>query len=519
MIDWELVEFVICPQSEMEMTCSICLENMTCPRIAKCGHIFCWSCILQLFSYHEHTSLAPCPVCLREKIRIIDLRPVIVETLEHVKVGQNLDLVLLRRPKHLNLLYPTNMVPIMDSKRPLPLYEDSENSRFNRLLVTNDLLSLFTTESLQLEAAIASAKSSQDLTLYMEVAQQMLKEEMAELETKILARSGGLVSSSNSSLTASTQLLAPISKPLAKQRLSDIMPEKLDGENSFFFYQSRDGQLIFLHPLNQQYLLQEFGADADMPELLENVKVLDLETKTFDEKIRRKFPALAHLPLSCQFSFALVDISGLLKSPVERAAFLEDVQKRQNAIERTNEREAKRAEVHAQQHAAKQMQLRQAQVSAKRRHLQTVTGDGANELLPPDLNEHFPEINAMPNASSPTLQFGYAASRSPTTVSAWNKGSIIESIQRASEEEAFPALTPVATHKDKNGNLTLTEESIGWHAQTSTPTLATATTTTSTTTPLSFSAAAVSSMNNANSAPAAHAKGKKKQGKKTILVI
>jgi len=534
-IDWELVEFVLCPQSDdVETTCCICLESPTCPRIAKCGHLFCWSCILQLFSYHEQTSLAPCPVCLREKIRIIDLRPVILEKFAPAKVGRVLDLVLLQRPKHLNLVYPTTMSPHLDSKKPLPYYEEEHEAQFNRLLVTNRLLDLFTTESLQLEAAIASAKSSQDLTLYMEVAQQILKAEMAEMETK----AEGLAYSSSSLASSSSQLLAPIAKPAPKQRLSDFMPEQLEAGNCFFFYQSRDGQLIFLHPLNMHYLMEEYGGDVKMPDSLEKLPIMDLETKTFDEKTRRKFPALAHLPISCQFQFVLVDISGLLTQPIAKASFMEDVKKRQNAIQRANEMEAKRAEVHSQQYAAKQLKLMQAQAIVNRRHQQSVVGSGAMELLPPDLNEHFPEINAIALSSSPStspspyITSPYSAaspatSSSPRPVTAWEKGSLIQTIHKASEEEAFPALF---THKDKNGDLILSEESRAVlsstssttsTSSTSTPSAATSTTSTSRA-PLNFSAAVSSGSQNAGTSgttPAANAKGKKKQGKKTILVI
>jgi hypothetical protein len=575
-IDWELVEFVLCPQTEEEMTCSICLENPTCPRIAKCGHVFCWSCILQLFSYHEHTSLAPCPVCLREKIRLVDLRAVIVEKLLPVIVGSPLNLILVQRPKHLNLLYPSTMDPVLDSKKPLPYYEYEPCARFNRLLVTNQLLELFTTESLVLEGAIASAKSSQDLTLYMEVAQQMLKEEMATVESKLEQRASSSSSLLNSSgvlipgpLSSSSGLLSPLSKPQSKHSLSELMPEKLEETNSFFFYQSADGQQIFLHPLIAPYMSEQFGHESVMPPILQNMKILDLETKTFDEKTRRKFPALAHLPISCQYHFALVDISELLTDPVRRASFHEDVKKRQDAIERISAREARRAEVHAQQAAIKQLQQQQALYNS-RYASSTSSNNFGPDVVPPDLTDSsFPEINAIhlgggggggsstnhhyalssPSTPSSSMRAdgnGHGDSLAPPRPSsAWDKGTLMTSLNKA-PEDAFPALP---SHKDKNGNMVLTDESIRVHspssssfassspsfssfASSSPNSSATRSSSTawgsSTASPTpnawasgsSAKSVATSNPSNNSSSPAvAKGNNKKKQGKKTILVI
>ena len=480
-IDWELVEFVLCSQASVESTtCSICLNTPICPRVAKCGHIFCWPCILQLFSYHEHSSLAPCPVCLREKIRVVDLRPVIIESFHLAIAGAIWDFSLIQRPKHLNLLFPAANDILIDAKAPLPSFENGELARFNRLIVTAQLSDLLRSEASTLDQAIAEAKSCQETTLYLEIAQQMLLEELAALDTP-------------SELTGSTStLLSPLSKPPPKQRLSDLIPDSLDAADSYFFYQSSDGQQLFLHPLNWHYLSKEFN-ESNFPTSLSQVKVLDLESKTIDEKTRRRLPALSHLPTSCQYRFALIDMSGILKDPLNQASFAEEVQKRSASIELQNQREARHAAVIAEQAAAKR--------TADLIQSLSVGSRFAPEIVPPDLDDQFPEIGSLsvsaniPISSHLPTHSSLSSSSPSKAPSAWDNGRLRTSLQRQ-PEEAFPAL-PVSPTSEP-GHIVLTDSNLDRLQHSS----------------MSFSAAVSSPASSSHPKP-----NNKKKGKKTVLVL
>lgn len=477
-IDWDLVEFVIYGQSSAEpATCSICLDAPLCPRVAKCGHVFCWHCILQLFSYHERSSIAPCPVCLREKIGVVDLRPVIFESFHLPVVGSSIDFGLLQRPKHLNLLFPAQSRPELDPKSPLPSLQDAATSKFNRLVVTPLLADLLRSEVSALEKAIFAAKATQELTLYLEVALGMLQDELAELDSK----SAGLASSA-----AIPALLSPLVKPAPKQKLADLIPAVLEPEDCYFFFQAVDGQQIFLHPLNLHYIAKEYRQD-ELPSLFPELKVLDLEVKNLDEKTRRKTPSLSHLPLSCQYHLALVDMTNILKDPLNLASFAEDFRKRADSILLQNQREAKHAAVIAEQVAAKRTADLIQSLTAGR------SASSAPEVVAPDLDDHFPEIGSLslsahlPSpvpSSSPSL-----ASSSPSKApSAWGNGRLMATLQRAPEED-FPSLPA--------GHFALNE------AQSDKLT------------PLNFSEAVSSPQPTASPSKA----NAKKKGKKTILVL
>jgi hypothetical protein len=451
-------------------------------------------------------------------------------------------------------LYPATLQPELDAKKPLPLYEHVQQAKFNRILVTDQLLDLFTTESIALDAAITSAKSSKDLTVFMEIAHEMLKEEIAEVEAKIVAKSLASSGSIPTSLTSSG-LLSPLSKPLPRQSLSELMPEKLESGNCHYFYQAADGQQIFLHPLSLQYLVEEFGSESLCPSQLAQMKILDLETKSVDEKMKKRFPALAHLPTSCQFYFALVDVTPLLKQPFRKASFAEDVQKRQEAINKANDRETKKAAARAEKIAAAR-QASMAQNSPSPGLIASLLT--MPDVVAPDLDESFPEISSLstsisvypahsppkgslgasstdsalhhsgdgPSASSTTAsnQFAHRSHQHQASgskqSSAWDKGTLISSFAKPTEED-FPALP---THKDKHGNMVLNEDTLGSSPTGAAPTSNTASSASRIAnigSPMSWGSAAITSpAPPSQQTPTGRSNNKKKQqGKKTLLVI
>lgn len=88
-VDWDTVRIVkqLCPiesgevESSSLTTCSICLSDFVAARITKCGHAFCYPCILR-HMYSSSTaecdssnSMAKCPCC-SNWIQQKELRPV-----------------------------------------------------------------------------------------------------------------------------------------------------------------------------------------------------------------------------------------------------------------------------------------------------------------------------------------------------------------------------------------------------------------------------------------------------------
>lgn len=80
-----------------------------------------------------------------------------------------------------------------------------------------------------------------------------------------------------------------------------------ENEKYYYFYQSEDAQNIFLHPLNIKMLQTMYDSLSDAPEVIKG-KILQKESQSMDDILRRKFTCLGHLPLTCQFEIVEIDI-------------------------------------------------------------------------------------------------------------------------------------------------------------------------------------------------------------------
>ncbi|KAI9455916.1 hypothetical protein BJY52DRAFT_1278098 [Lactarius psammicola] len=50
-------------REEGQITCPICLSPPTAPRMTKCGHVYCFQCILHYLGTSENPKWARCPIC------------------------------------------------------------------------------------------------------------------------------------------------------------------------------------------------------------------------------------------------------------------------------------------------------------------------------------------------------------------------------------------------------------------------------------------------------------------------
>ncbi|KDQ63141.1 hypothetical protein JAAARDRAFT_147139 [Jaapia argillacea MUCL 33604] len=50
-------------QDEGQMTCPICLSPPVAPRMTKCGHVYCFPCILHLLNTSDNLKWVRCPIC------------------------------------------------------------------------------------------------------------------------------------------------------------------------------------------------------------------------------------------------------------------------------------------------------------------------------------------------------------------------------------------------------------------------------------------------------------------------
>ncbi|CAM6114319.1 unnamed protein product [Calypogeia fissa] len=98
--------------------------------------------------------------------------------------------------------------------------------------------------------------------------------------------------------------------------------------DSYTFYQSADGQILILHPINVKCLVHHYGSYETLPTSLE-ADVVESEGVTQTELTRKRYRYLSHLPLTAVFQLCEVDLSNILPESA-LLPFADELRNREN---------------------------------------------------------------------------------------------------------------------------------------------------------------------------------------------
>merc|ERR1711994_1070433 len=104
-----------------------------------------------------------------------------------------------------------------------------------------------------------------------------------------------------------------------------ISPNKAN--ETFYFYQSSDGQPIFLHALNVQMLVREYGSFEACPPVIKGL-ILEKDGSNMTEELRNKLRFLKHVPVTCSFEVAELALSNKILSGKTRELFASQLEQR-----------------------------------------------------------------------------------------------------------------------------------------------------------------------------------------------
>lgn len=171
LVNWDFVEQVrIC--SHEVPSCPICLYPPTAAKITRCGHIFCWACILHYLSLSEKT-WSKCPICYGS-VHKKDLKSVVATESRQYVVGDTITMQLMKREKGVLVALPKSKW--MNVDHPIHL-GDEQHSQYSKLLLASKeqvLHRIVLEERVALEQQLAEEKHTPE-SCFIEAAIQEVK--------------------------------------------------------------------------------------------------------------------------------------------------------------------------------------------------------------------------------------------------------------------------------------------------------------------------------------------------------
>ncbi|OMO85542.1 Zinc finger, RING-type [Corchorus capsularis] len=392
--------------------CPICLEYPQCPQITSCGHIFCFPCILQYLLMgkedHKGECFKRCPLCF-VMISQKDLYTIYIENVRQYFVGDTIEFMLLTRQK--DSFVPSMKNEIETST--VPCGDKDKYDPFSKFTFTSDVDLSVRQAISELDSWLARADSGlvDDLEKlpYVCAAMEQLEQRkkywnehrasnsnkasgnsISEVDSHGLSSIGNALNTNGDTLSLGGGTLTSRADEQHKghrnlttdksiggsglDHTADIadsheaqdtlssssyeenkdLQEQLGGsrdakDNDYYnFYQAVDGQHIILHPLNVKCLLNHYGSYDSLPHRMSG-RILELETITQSEAVRKRYRYLSHFSLTTTFQLCEIDLSGVLP-PDALLPFMDEIKKREKQrkqLARKDRKEKIRAEVEA----------------------------------------------------------------------------------------------------------------------------------------------------------------------------
>ena len=434
-VQWESIEQVLF-QLRSPYRCPICLEKPCAPRTTKCGHVFCYPCIVQYLSYGDDTG-RKCPMCF-EMVSIDDLKPAVMQQVTPILAGKRLDLVLLHKPHGVASIFPrlydrssadnssrgaeggsSDTPPTASTTvgRMSVIPRQGESSAaYAKFCLSDEIAALYRAERTQLEQGLKQAiEWGEEHTVPFFALCLHLLSTAEQSVARLAPREAGPAQTPATATPASPRVAWPAPAPAAAQphvqektgQASHSKPSVVesvwfDNENDeagkavaeaeaetepeepipaqtvtsqqqqpslqhqvafktdgamgaatatpSFFFQAKDGQPAFLHPLELRCLLEENqGAPWRLPALLEGIKLAQAEKHVQSLELRKRFKSCAHLPLLSEFWVLEIELGelkskGLVSAPID-AKFAEMFsvrsEKRRHALRAAKRKEEK----------------------------------------------------------------------------------------------------------------------------------------------------------------------------------
>ncbi|CAL1276695.1 unnamed protein product [Larinioides sclopetarius] len=324
LVEWSLIEEIRLPCHEVPL-CPICLYVPVAAKITRCGHIYCWPCVLHYLSLTDKT-WQKCPICF-EAVHKTELKSVSLRVQKSFAVNDEITMCLMKRDKG-SLL----SVPVIEQKSANSLCNVDEVdsvTRYQKLLLAcpKGVQSIINRERMELNQAYESEKDTPEVC-FIETAMKLLDEREHNLnqilDSELHKDQENMMGATRKHLTSISSMDSADDSVNFENEEASFKPGSYTHNNSLpnppvdssnksvcFFYQAEDGQHIYLHNVNVRMLLKEYGSLEFAPPVL-TAKLVEVESVTMTEVLRKRLRYLQHLPLTCEFQVVELDFSHLV---------------------------------------------------------------------------------------------------------------------------------------------------------------------------------------------------------------
>lgn len=184
LVEWSNVEQLRL-FSEGVPSCPICLFPPVAAKITRCGHVYCWPCMLHYLSLSEK-SWAKCPICF-EAVHEKDLKSVEALHTPSVKMGTPITLTLMKRERGSTICMPSYQWKSID--KPLNVDGD-EDFCFAKLLCATpqQVLDILDKEKAALLKQLQEDGNESLEGSYINAALEVLKKRKQDVDTRIEAK-------------------------------------------------------------------------------------------------------------------------------------------------------------------------------------------------------------------------------------------------------------------------------------------------------------------------------------------
>lgn len=300
LVDWSLIEQINLQVNE-NPSCPICLYPPSAAKMTRCGHIYCWSCILHYLALSEK-SWSKCPIC-HEAVHQQDLKSVVAVSHPSFNVNEAITFKLMKRARGSLIAYPIDTAINTSEDQPF-FVSDAQSPNVNcKLLIANncDIMAIIEREKLELKAQLSEQI---DLSENCFIEQSIAK--LQERENILLANLSNEVKPRERFESSSSDMLSGEEQPSSE--LASFASTTSDPPMKYFyFYQAADGQHIYLHSVNVRMLEHTYGSLEFSPKTISG-RIVEKEGGSMTEELRNRFRYLQHLPVTCQFEVAEIQL-------------------------------------------------------------------------------------------------------------------------------------------------------------------------------------------------------------------